>query len=101
MPYVRMFHSAVDPADAEEVRRLFGEDVRPAFDGRAGCLGIELLVSTESSAGGLLEGMAVSRWESLESMEEGLGSREVSEALVRVLQLLRQEPVTRMYEVLG
>jgi quinol monooxygenase YgiN len=95
---VRFFYSAVDPSDVEEVQRLFLEDVRPAFQ-RPGCQGIELLINVEHNAGGLVDGMAMSRWESKEAMEEALATRPVQEALVRVSQYLRQEPVTRVFEV--
>jgi quinol monooxygenase YgiN len=97
--YVRIFHSSVDPADIEEIRALFAEDVAPAFTARNGCVGIELLISCDKNAGGLVEGAAISRWSSREDMEEAMASREVREALVRILQLLRQEPVTRIFEV--
>jgi quinol monooxygenase YgiN len=96
---VRFFYSAVDPSDVDEVRKLFLEDVRPAFDGQPGCLGIELLINVTSNAGGLVDGMAMSRWESRQAMDDALASRGVQEALVRVSQLLRQEPVTRTFEV--
>lgn len=98
---IRVFSSAVDPADVDDVRRLFSEDVKPVFAAVAGCGGIELMVSTEPNAGGLVEGAAVSRWESKEAMDGALASRQVSEALVRVLQLLRHEPVTRVFEVIA
>ena len=97
--YVRVFHSAVDPADVEEIRRLFLEDMKPAFASRPGGKGVELLVSTEKNAGGLVEGMVVSRWESVEALDAAVASREVMEAMVRVRQLLRQEPVARTFEV--
>jgi quinol monooxygenase YgiN len=96
---VRMFYSAVDPFDVDHVRGLFVEDVRPAFDTQPGCLGIELLINDTSNAGGLVDGVAMSRWESREAMEAALGSRAVQEALVRVAQFLRQEPVTRTFLV--
>jgi quinol monooxygenase YgiN len=96
---VRHFSSAVDPSDVDRVRRLFLEDVRPAFAGLPGCLGIELLINVTSNAGGLVDGMAMSRWESREAMDDALASRGVQEALVRITQFLRQEPVTRTFEV--
>jgi quinol monooxygenase YgiN len=96
---VRFFYSAVDPSDVDEVRRLFLEDVRPAFADHTGCLGIELLINVTSNAGGLVDGMAMSRWASREAMNDALDSRAVQEALVRVTQYLRQEPVTRTFEV--
>ena len=99
--YLRLYQSAVDPADIEEVRRLFADDVKPIFAGLRGCVSIELVVSNEKNAGGLVEGAAVSRWESLEAMEEALATREVAEAIVRVRQVLRQEPVSKVFEVLA
>ena len=100
MHFVRVFHSAVDPADVDEVRRLFLEDMKPAFATQPGGEVIELLVSTEKNAGGLVEGMVVSRWESFEALEAGVASRELMEAMVRVRQLLRQEPVAKVLQVL-
>jgi quinol monooxygenase YgiN len=98
--YLRLYQSAVDPADVEEMQRLFSDDVAPAFAGASGCLGIELTVAVEPNAGGLVEGMAISRWASLEEMTGAMASHEVREALVRVRQLLRQEPVSKVLQVL-
>jgi quinol monooxygenase YgiN len=99
--FLRSFTSAVDPADIDEVRRVFADDVVPVFGQMPGCLGIELVVNIEKNAGGLVEGAAVSRWNSLAELERALDSREVRESLVRILQLLRQEPVTKTFEILG
>jgi quinol monooxygenase YgiN len=99
MTVVRIFYSAVDPSDSDTVRRIFVEDVRPAFES-AGCEQIELLVNTEPSAGGLLEGVVISRWPSMGAVEAALESRSVGESLVRVRQMLRLEPITRTFEVL-
>jgi quinol monooxygenase YgiN len=96
---LRILQSAVDPADIESVKQLFAADVFPVFRTLDGCLGIELLVSAESNAGGLVEGAALSRWETRKAMEDGMASRQVAEAQVRVFQLLRQEPVVRIFEV--
>lgn len=98
--FVRLLQSAVDPADIETVRQLFADDVVPAFATVPGCLGIELLMSGEHNAGGLVEGGSLSRWESKEAMEAGMSSRQVTEAQVRVFKLLRQEPIVRVFEVL-
>jgi hypothetical protein len=88
--FVRFFFSAVDPDDSDQVRRIFVEDVKPAFD-ELGCDSVELLVNTETNAGGLVEG---------DDMEQALRSRAVAESLVRVRQLLRQEPIARTFEIL-
>ncbi len=98
--YLRFYQSAVDPADVEEMRRLFVDDVVPAFAGCAGCLGLELAVTVEPNAGGLVEGAAISRWSSLDEMAAAMASHGVQEALVRVRQLLRQEPVAKVLHVL-
>ncbi len=99
MTVLRMLQSAVDPDDIDTVKRLFADDVLPVFEKLPGCLGIELLMSVESNAGGLVEGAALSRWTTIEAMEEGMGSRRVSEAQVRVFELLRHEPVIRVFDV--
>jgi quinol monooxygenase YgiN len=101
MTLLRLLQSSVDPADVDAVRRLFADDVLPAFEALPGCLGIELLMSVESNAGGLVEGAAASRWESQAAMDAGMASRQVSEAQVRIFELLRQEPVVRVFEVTG
>ena len=98
--YLRLYQSAVDPADVEEMQRLFVDDVVPAFSRSQGCLGLELTVSIEPNAGGLVEGAAISRWSSLDEMAAAMASHDVQEALVRVRQLLRQEPVSKVLQVL-
>ena len=98
--YLRLYQSAVDPADVDEMRRLFVDDVVPAFTGCSGCISLELTVSVERNAGGLVEGAAISRWSSLEAMAAAMASHDIQEALVRVRQLLRQEPVSKVLEVL-
>jgi quinol monooxygenase YgiN len=97
--FVRFFYSAVDPADSDEVQRIFVEDIKPAFE-EVGCASVELLVNTEANAGGLVEGVVISRWPSTAAMDKALRSRAVTESLVRVREFLRQEPVTRTFEVL-
>ena len=98
--FLRLYQSAVAPADVEEIKRLFVDDVVPAFSGASGCLGIELAVTVAPNAGGLVEGTAISRWSSLDDLAAAIASHEVREALVRVRQLLRQEPVSKVLEVL-
>ena len=97
--YLRLYQSAVDPADVDEVRRLFVDDVRSIFAGADGCMSVELAISLEKSAGGLVEGAVVTRWTSLAAMEAAVSSRPVKEAIVRFRQLLRQQPVAKVYEI--
>jgi quinol monooxygenase YgiN len=98
---LRLFQSTIDPADVDRVRRLFKDDILPVYDRLPGCLGIELVMRTEPNAGGLVEGAALSRWASREAMETAMASRPVQEAQVRIFELLRQEPVVRVFEVLA
>jgi len=97
---LRLFQSAVDPGECPELRRLFVDDVKPAFDLAPGCMGIELAVSAHVNAGGLVDVDAISRWVSADDMEAAIASRPIQEAVVRFRQLLRQEPVAKVLEVL-
>jgi len=98
--YLRIYQSSVDPSDVDDVRRLFSDDVKPAFDRCKGCVSMELAVNVEPNAGGLVEGAVISRWESLEAMAEAMASREVKEAIVRVRVLMQQEPISKVLELL-
>lgn len=98
---LRMFQTAVDPADLDTVRRLFADDLLPVFRDMPGCVSMELVLGVEHNPGGLLECAAVSRWETAEAMQSAMTSRAVREAQVRIFELLRQEPVVRVYEVLA
>lgn len=99
--YLRLYQSAVDPADVEEIQRLFVGRLLPVMTACPGCVGMELAVSVEPNAGGLVGGAAISRWTSLEAMADAVASPAVLEALGSVRLLLRQEPVVRVFEVLG
>ncbi|MDQ6725558.1 MAG: hypothetical protein M3066_05250 [Actinomycetota bacterium] len=98
--YLRLYQSAVAPSDVEEMRHIFADEVAPVFAGCAGCLGVELAVSIEPNAGGLVEGAAISRWSSLDEMSAAMASKEVQGAIVAVRRLLRQEPVSKVMHVL-
>ena len=100
MAYVRMLMTAVDPSEVETIQRFFEDDVRPVMEKAEGCEWTQLLVSTEPNAGGLVDGCAMSRWDTEEHLAAALETRELQEALVRVRGLLRQEPVTRTFRVL-
>lgn len=98
--FVRMFISSVDPDDLPRIRQMFDDDVRPALLDQPGCESVELLANVSRNAGGLVEGAAISRWRSREDLDGALARREVQESIVRVRQFLRQEPVTKTFEVL-
>lgn len=98
--YLRFFSTAVDPSDVDEVRRIFTEDIKPAFEGMAGCTSLELMISVEKSAGGLVDGAVLSHWSSLDELNAALESRTVAESMVRILPLLQIEPVIKTFEIL-
>ena len=96
---MRLFSSAIDPSDLEEVRRIFAEDIDPVFRSFAGCLSMELLLGTDRNAGGLVDAAALSRWASQEDLSTAIESRAVAESMVRIVSFLRLEPVIRMFEI--
>ncbi|HET7488516.1 MAG TPA: hypothetical protein VFJ85_11350 [Acidimicrobiales bacterium] len=97
---LRLFQTAVDPADVDEVRRLFTDDLLPAYRGFDGCVSIELALDADHHPGGLVELAAISRWSSSGAMAEAMESRAAREAQVRIFELLRQEPLVRVFEVI-
>ena len=98
--FVRLYLSSVDPSDLPEVQRVFREDVVPALRAQPGCASVELISNIDANAGGLVEGAALSRWDSLEHLEAALATPEVQGSILRVRDYLRQEPVTKTFEVL-
>lgn len=98
--YLRMFVSSVDPQDLPAIQKIFNDDVRPALLRQDGCESVELVANVQPNAGGLVEGAAVSRWHTLEQLEKALAQREVQESIVRVRELLRQEPVSKTFEII-
>lgn len=95
---VRVFDSAVDPADVEEGKEVFRTEVRPAFERFEGCRGIELQLSIEERSGDLVEIAVVSRWDSLEALQAALAAPEYEEALRRWSKLLQKTPLVRHFE---
>jgi hypothetical protein len=97
---VRLFSSAIDPSDLDEVRRIFAEDIGPVFESFAGCVSMELMLGTDRTAGGLIDAAALSRWKSPGDLTTAIESRAVAESMVRILPFLQLEPVIRMFEIL-
>jgi hypothetical protein len=100
MSYVRMFMSALDPGDVDKVKRILDDEVRPVFEALEGCQSVDLLVSSEQNAGGLVDGCVLSRWATLDQLTAALASPPIVDATQRLRGVLRQEPVTRIYQVL-
>lgn len=97
--FVRLFTSAIDPSDLDEVRRIFAEDIAPVFESLPGCVAMELLLGADRSAGGLVDAAALSRWTSQDELTKAIESRSVAESMVRILPFLQLEPVIRMFEI--
>lgn len=97
---IRLFLSAVAPADVDRVVEVFREDVVPVFEAHPDCLGVELVVSSEPGVDGLVEGGALTKWLSREAMEAALASEALSASQIRVREYLRREPIRKIYRVL-
>lgn len=98
---LRIFRSAVHPDDLDEVVNLFKKEVRPAFEAIGGCLAIELVVDNRVSSTGLVEGAVVSRWASLEEMEEGVRSESALASQANIRRLLRTQPIVAVHLVVA
>ncbi len=96
---IRLFLSAVAPGDFDRLIEYFREDVKPAFEAHPACLGIELIRAEQPGLGGLIEGGAISRWTSVEAMEEALTTEALVSSQDRVRDLLRRVPVRKVYEI--
>jgi quinol monooxygenase YgiN len=96
-----MFMTALDPSDVETVRQTVEAEIKPVFESLDSCLSVDLLVSTEQNAGGLVDGCILSRWDSLEDLKQAVGSPEILDAVDRLRPLLRQEPIGRIFELVG
>lgn len=79
-------------------RQIFRDQVRPAFEGFAGCHGIEMYVGVEETAGGFVDIAAVSRWDSLEAIEQATHQPEYDQALAELRDLFEKTPIVRHFE---
>src|SRR5688500_4469231 len=95
---IRIFDTAIAPVDVERAKELFRDTVRPAFEGFAGCGGIEMYIGVEDHSGDLVEVAAVSRWESVDSIATAIDSDEYTEALAELRKLFAQAPLVRHFE---
>ncbi|MGH9116810.1 MAG: antibiotic biosynthesis monooxygenase family protein [Acidimicrobiales bacterium] len=101
MAYVRMFVTALDPADVAAVRDVVLSEVKPVFESQTACSSVELLVSTEQNAGGLVDGCILSRWDSLDDLRQAVSSPAILAVVDKLRPQLRQEPIGRIYEIVG
>lgn len=96
---IRVTDSAVDPEDLERCRRLLSERIRPLFEERLGCRGIEIQVRVDERHGELVEVATVSRWDDVAAMESAIRSEEYAEAMGELRGILQQAPIVRIFEV--
>lgn len=96
---LRMFDTAIVPDDIDEAKRLFQEQVAPAFDGFDGCHGIEMLIGLEEHSGGFTDIAAISRWDSMQHIESAVASPEYDKALAELKTLFRQQPIVRHFDM--
>ncbi|MGI8774388.1 MAG: antibiotic biosynthesis monooxygenase family protein [Actinomycetota bacterium] len=94
---LRMFDTAIVPDDEDEARRLFREQVKPAFDAFEGCHGIEMLIGLEEHSGGFMDIAAISKWDSVEHIEAAVQSADYTKALAELKTLFRQTPIVRHF----
>lgn len=97
---IRIFDTAVEPADVEKGKDLFRQQVQPAFEAFDGCHGIEMLIGVEEHSGDLVDIAAISRWVSLEAIANATVSEDYEVALAELRKLFRQAPIIRHFETI-
>jgi quinol monooxygenase YgiN len=95
---IRIFDTAIDPADVDRAKELFRTQVCPAFESFPGCHGIEMFIGVEDHSGDLVEVAAVSRWESVDAIGSAIDTDEYAEALAELRKLFVQAPLVRQFE---
>ena len=96
---IRIFDTAVDPADVDQAIQLFREQVRPAFLAFEGCTSIDMVIGVEEHSGDLVDVASISRWDSTEAVEAATAAPEYQEALAEIRKLFAQNPIVRHFEV--
>lgn len=96
---IRIFDTAMDPADIEKGKQLFRDQVRPAFLSFEGCSGIDMCIGVEEHSGDLVDVASISRWSSLDAVEAATITDEYKEALAEIRKLFAQNPIVRHFEV--
>jgi len=96
---VRIFDTAIAPDDVEKAKRLFRDQVRPAFEHFAGCHGIEMFLGIDEHSLDLVDVAALSRWESTAAIDKATATDEYEEALHELRELFEQTPIVRHFEL--
>lgn len=96
---VRIFDTAMDPADIEKGKQLFRDEVKPAFERFEGCHDVEMVIGVEEHSQDLVDIASISHWDSLEAIEKATSSDEYADALDEIRRLFQQAPLVRHFEV--
>jgi quinol monooxygenase YgiN len=96
---VRIFDTAMDPDDIDKAMQLFRDEVIPAFEAFEGCESIEMTVGVEEHSGDLVDIASISRWQSMESVQAAVATKEYKEALTDIRKLFQRAPLVRHFEV--
>lgn len=96
---IRIFDTAMDPDDVEDGKRLFREQVVPAFQAFDGCHGAEMNLGIEEHSGDLVDVISVSRWDSMDAINNATKTEEYREALQEIKKLFQRSPIIRHFEL--
>ncbi|MFP5352200.1 MAG: antibiotic biosynthesis monooxygenase family protein [Actinomycetota bacterium] len=96
---IRIFDTAMDPGDIEEGKKLFREQVRPAFLAFEGCSAIEMVIGVEEHSQDLVDIASISHWDSMEAVQAAISTDEYQAALAEIKKLFSQSPLIRHFEV--
>ena len=95
---IRIFDTAMDPSDIDKAKDLFRTQVSPTFARFAGCHGIEMSIGIEEHSGDLVDVASISRWDSMDAIDEATKSEDYEEALREIRALFMQAPIVRHFE---
>jgi quinol monooxygenase YgiN len=99
MTIIRIFDTAMDPDDIELGKKLFREQVRPAFKAFDGCHGVEMNLGIEEHTGDLVDVASISRWDSMEAIQKATATEDYKEALAEIRKLFQRTPIIRHFEL--
>ena len=97
---VRIFDTNVDPADVDKGKELFLTQVKPAFERFEGCQGIDMHIGIDEHSGDLVDVVAISRWDSLEAIDQATSTEEYADSLTEIRKLFQRTPIVRHFETI-
>jgi quinol monooxygenase YgiN len=95
---IRIFDTAMDPGDVEQAKELFRTEVKPAFAQFDGCHGIEMTIGIEEHSRDLVDVASISRWDSVEAIQEAIHTEAYATAMENIKRLFLQAPLIRHFE---